>query len=131
MAVDFPRLSKAPSACSIYRIARCSGPVFGPRSVLCGCSSPPRVKVFRSESNYPRSHPANPSLHPVHASVTTPPQSLSSLENTDPPFASHSPTLCAAKPTLFLLLGSGHIPTFLIGNRYPLDPQLLRLAHIL
>ena len=99
------------------------GPVIQARGLLLW----PCLALFGQEladmNQIIRDHaPSNPSFHPVYASVTTPPQSLSSLENTDPPFASHPPALRSAKPTLLLLLGSGLIPSLLIGNRHPLDP---------
>src|SRR6266508_434284 len=129
---NFPRPSEAPSACSMldrsvlrFRVqAACPLTVVFSLALL-GQKLPEVNQIIRDH------RPANPPFYPVHSSVTTPSQSLSSLENTDPPFASHPPTLRSAKPTLLLPLGSGLIPTLLIGNRYPPDPQLLRLAHVL
>ena len=112
-----------PSAQSIVGSSWCCGAVFQSRGVFLWCCLALRGQKFADMNQVVRDDgPANPSFHPIHPSVTTPPQPMPSFENTDPPFASHPPTLRSAKPTLLLLPGSGLIPTLPIGNRHPLDP---------
>ena len=118
-----PRPSGSTERCSIFGISRYSVFVFRPRGLRLWSPLALLGQKFAHVNQIIRNHaPPDPSFHPIHPSVTTPPQPMPSLENTDPPFASHSPTLCPPKPTLLLLLPSGLIPTLLIGNRHPLNP---------
>src|SRR5262245_33693110 len=109
-----------------------STPFFEPRRLLLhSCLTLPGQE-FAYMNQIIRDHaPSNPSFHSIHPSVTTPPQPMPSLENTDPPFASHSPTLRTAKPTLLLLLGSALISPLPIWNRHPVDAYLVCLTIVL
>src|SRR5438034_10441422 len=102
-----PRPSGSTERCSIFGISRYSVFVFRPRGLRLWSPLALLGQKFAHVNQIIRNHaPPDPSFHPIHPSVTTPPQPMPSLENTDPPFASHSPTLCPPKPTLLFLLPS-------------------------